>query len=132
MWTGKKLLGWAGTIILQLVLSQVATFVLSFLLPLENRNGIQVAVFVLLLTLTFSTGVFVGGLLGMVWGWVRLKRALFIRWLGALGGAAVPLIVGALVPKGLEPDSIFFLMSIFFSTGGFFAAGSLARPAAKA
>jgi hypothetical protein len=72
--SGKKMLRflpWLGVALLQLIMTQVVTFLLSLLVPgMENFPQTYPTLFVVVLGVTFSSGVFLAG-------WLALKR----RWL---------------------------------------------------
>jgi hypothetical protein len=72
--SGKKtihFLIWLGIAILQLIMTQVVTFLLSLLIPgMGDFPQTHPTLFVVILGLTFSTGVFLTG-------WLALK----LRWL---------------------------------------------------
>ena len=70
--SGNSIFAWLGVILLQIILTQVVTFVVSLFFPgMEGISINQPALFTGILTVTFSIGVFLGG-------WLALAYAYFL------------------------------------------------------
>ncbi|HCC78694.1 MAG: hypothetical protein A2X25_10275 [Chloroflexi bacterium GWB2_49_20] len=115
-----KIIKFAGVVFLQLVGTQVVTFIASFLFPLMNTpeqfNSWMLA---LLLTTTFTLGVFLVGWLGFRLGWLNPPTHLQMRLVCTLIGAFLLMAIGILFFNVLEAGSPFFGMSILASILGF-------------
>ena len=101
--TGKKItrfLVWLGVVILQLIMTQVVTFVLSLLIPgMGDFPQIHPAFFVVILGITFSTGVFLAGWLALKYHWLTAEPKYPVRLVAAIIGAYLPLILTLIVYK---------------------------------
>jgi len=77
MATGKKIhpvVIWLGVALLQLIMTQVVTFLFSFLIPeVENFQRTHPVLFAALLGVTFSQGVFLPGWLALRFRWEKAK-----------------------------------------------------------
>lgn len=109
---------------LQLIMTQIVTFIFSFLFPgggetLQSRPW----VFALFLGCTFTSGVFSTGWLAISLGWLKMPPRSMGRLAGALVGAFVPLLAGAAIVGRLEAGSPLFLISILASIAGFYLPG---------
>lgn len=117
-----KRFAWIGVVFVQLVMIQVITFLASFLVgDIEEFPKAQPLVFSLLLGFSFSTGVLLGGWLGL--RWLPGKPRLGQRWLGSLAGALLPFVLVPVLPDALQPDSPLFLAAMLCSIAGFAIAG---------
>lgn len=115
---------WLGVALLQLIMTQVVTFLFSFLVPeVENFQHTHPVFFAALLGVTFSLGVFLPGWLALRFRWLKAKPLYPARLAGTLIGAAVPLLAGLLIYRVLEAGSPFFLISILGSLLGFYLPG---------
>ena len=115
-----------AVILLQLFMTQVVTFLFSVLLPgMETMSLTNPVLFVVIVGIAFSAGVFVAGWLALSRGWLKLKTQYLARLAGALLGAYVPLIVALIVYPVLEPGNPFYLVSMLCSILGFYVPGWL-------
>lgn len=113
--------------ILQMVMTQVVTFVFAFLFPGgEDYLLANPIVFAAVLGLTFSAGVFLAGWLAIRLGWLKIDPRLGARAVGALAGAYLPLAAALLIYSTLEAGSPFFFGSVLASLVGFYFPGLLA------
>jgi len=128
---GKKILHffiWLGVVFIQLVMTQVVTFLLSLLVPgMENFPQTHPALFVVILGITFSMGVFLGGWLAMKWQWLKVKSNYLARLVATLIGAYLPLIIALILYRTLEPGNPFFSISMLTSILGFHIPGWVGR-----
>jgi len=128
---GKKILHffiWLGVVFIQLVMTQVVTFLLSLLVPgMENFPQTHPALFVVILGITFSMGVFLGGWLAMKWQWLKVKSNYLTRLVTTLIGAYLPLIIALILYRTLEPGNPFFSISMLTSILGFHIPGWVGR-----
>lgn len=119
-------LTWVGVILLQLILTQAVTFLISMFFPgMENFPQTRPVLFAVIVGLTFSIGVFLAGWLAIKLRWLVVKPAYLLRFTGALAGAYLPLIVGLILVRSFEAGSPFFLVSILASILGFYVPGWL-------
>ena len=129
--TGKKMLHlliWLGVALLQIIMTQVVTFLLSLLLPgMENFPQTHPALFVVILGLTFSTGVFLTGWLALKLRWLSTPPKYPARLVATLIGAYLPLILALILYHALEPGNPFFSISILASVLGFHVPGWIHR-----
>jgi len=125
--SGKKMLrflAWLGVALLQLISTQVVTFLLSLLIPgMENFPQTQPVLFVALLGVTFSIGVFLAGWLALKLRWLNAEPKLTARLVAALIGAYFPLIVALILYHPLEAGNPFFFISKVTSILGFHLPG---------
>ena len=123
MKTGKpvlRFLAWAGVILLQLIMTQVTTFVLSmFASDMETFPQAHPVIFTVFLGVTFTIGVFLVGWLAIQRRWLPLKPRYPARLAATLAGAYVPLIL-ALFLGAIEVGSPFFIISILAAIVGFY------------
>ena len=121
-----KLLGWLGVVVLQIAMTQAVTFFFSLAVP---GAGISLperpVLLALILVLTFSAGVFLGGWLAQTLRWVRFEPLYPARLGGAAAGTALPLALALLLYRTLKPGSPFFLISILAGILGFYLPGWL-------
>lgn len=123
-----RLIAFIGVCLLQLIMTQLVTFIVSFFFPgvgdtAQNLPG----VFVIVLGVTFAAGVFLAGWLGIRLRWLRIQPKHLARLAGALVGAYLPLLAGWLVNRTFEQGSPWFLVAIAGSIAGFYLAGWLGR-----
>ena len=125
--TGKKItrfLVWLGVVILQLIMTQVVTFVLSLLIPgMGDFPQTHPALFVVILGITFSTGVFLAGWLALKYHWLVTEPKYPVRLVATIIGAYMPLILALIVYEELEPGNPFFAISMLTSILGFHIPG---------
>lgn len=124
---GSKLKGimiWLGVVLLQLIGTQVVTFILSLVIPgMGDVPQIQPVFFALILGLTFSAGVFLVGWLAIRFHWLSAEPRVATRLTGTLIGAYLPLIAALIIYKILEPGNPFFFVSMLASILGFHLPG---------
>ena len=129
--SGRKMLRfltWLGVALLQLIMTQVITFLLSLLVPgMENFPQTHPALFVVILGVTFSTGVFLTGWLALKLRWLAAKPKYPARLVATLIGAYLPLIVALISYHPLEPGNPFFFISMLTSVLGFHVPGWIER-----
>lgn len=127
MTTGKRILrilAWLGVFVLQLIMTQLVTLVLSFLLPdMETFPQTRPVLFVIVLGITFSAGVFLAGWAALKWRWLDREPRYAARLAGALAGAYLPLIAALILYHPLEAGNPFFFISIVMSILGFWLPG---------
>ena len=125
--TGKKVLRFIirlGTALLQLVMTQVVTFVLTMFIPdMEDFPQTHSVLFGVVLGITFTTGVFLAGWLAIKLRWITVKPKYRARLVFTLIGAYLPLIVALVLYHPLEPGNPFFFISILTSVVGFYVPG---------
>jgi hypothetical protein len=112
-----------GIAILQLIGTQVVTFLISFLIPIENFIQTQPVIFIIVLGLTYSIGVFGTGWLAIKVRWLKIEPQLTQRLIGTVAGAYVPLLIALLVYHPLEAGNPFYLVAAMVSIVGFYLAG---------
>jgi hypothetical protein len=124
---GKKILRflpWLGVALLQLIMTQVVTFLASLLVPgMENFPQTHPALFVVILGVTFSTGVFLTGWLALKRHWLAAKPLYPARLVATLIGAYLPLILALILYHPLEPGNPFFFISELTCVVGFYVPG---------
>jgi predicted Abi (CAAX) family protease len=129
--SGKKMLRfltWLGVAMLQLIMAQVVTFLLSLFVPgMENFPQDHPALFVVILGVTFSTGVFLIGWLALKLRWLATKPKYAHRLVATLIGAYLPLILALILYHTLEPGNPFFFISMLISVLGFHVPGWIER-----
>ncbi len=112
-----------GIAILQLISTQVVTFLVSFLIPVENFLQIQPVLFVIVLGLTYSIGIFVTGWLAIRVRWLKVEPRLTRRLIGTLVGVYVPLVIALFLYHPLEPGNPFYFIAAFVGIACFYLAG---------
>jgi hypothetical protein len=129
--SGKKIirfLTWLGVALLQLIMTQVVTFLLSLLVPgMENFGQTQPTTFVAILGVTFSAGVFLAGWLALKLRWLVAEPKYTTRLIATLIGAYLPLIVALILYHSLEPGNPFFFISMLTGILGFYVPGWIER-----
>ena len=117
---------WFAVALLQVISTQVVTFLLSLLLPgMENFPHEQPALFVFLVGPTFATGAFLAGWLAVRLRWLHVRPLLLARAVSALVCAYLPLILALVIYRTLAPGNPFFLVSVLMSVLGFHLPGWL-------
>ena len=112
---------WLGVALLQLVMTQVVTFVLSMFLPgIENFQQTRPLLFAVSVGISFSTGVFLAGWLALRLHWLSVKPKYLARLVCTLLGAYLPLILALFLYPTLEAGNPFFFISILVSMVGFY------------
>jgi hypothetical protein len=115
-----RILVWLGVAILQLISTQVVTFILSLFLPgMGDFPQTQPILFVFLLGITYSIGVFLVGWLAIKLGWLKVEPRLPLQLIFTLAGAYLPLVVALFFCHPLEPGNPFFFIAILTSVIGF-------------
>ena len=131
METGKKLVNLLiGLVVvfLQLIMTQVVTFLFSLIVPgMENFQQTHSFLFVIVLGITYSTGVFLAGWLPIKLRWMKAIPKLPARLVATLIGAYLPLIVALVFYHPLEPGNPFFFIAILTSILGFYIPGWIER-----
>lgn len=113
-----------GVIILQMIMTQVVTFVVTLFIPAdENISMTNPALLTAILGLTFGVGVFWAGWLAIRLGWLRLPAKHLARLAGALLGAYLPLVGVLIIYRSFEPGNPVFWFSIIGSVLGFYVLG---------
>lgn len=116
-----QFLRWLVIVILQLIMTQVITFVASLVFPgLENLPQTQPVLFLLLLGLCYSIGIILIGFPGMKIRLIFLETKFWYRVIGTLVGVFVPLFLALLFVKPLGPNGFYF-MAMFTGILGFFS-----------
>jgi hypothetical protein len=119
---------WAGVILAQLIMTQLVTLVFSLLLPpMESFPQTRPVLFVIVLGITFSAGVFLAGWAALKWHWLEKPPRYAARLAGALEGAYLPLIAALILYHPLEAGNPFFFISILASILGFWLPGWMER-----
>ncbi len=123
-------LGWVATFLLQVIMTQVITFLFSLLLPgMENFPQTNPVIFIILLGVSYSIGVFLAGWLALRRRWLPSGRLFPQRLAGALTGAYVALIMALIFYHPLEPGNPFFFIAILTCILGFYLPGWVLKPA---
>jgi hypothetical protein len=123
-----RILVWPAVFVLQLIMTQLVTLMFSFLLPdMENFPQTQPAPFVIVLGITFSTGIFLVGWAALRWRWLEAKPVYRARLAGTLLGAYLPLILALVLYRTLDPGNPFFFISILTGILGFWLPGWIER-----
>ena len=121
-----RILVWIGLVILQLIMTQVVTLLLSLpISDIENFQQTHPGLFITLLGFSFSIGVFAAGWLGLKLHWLNTKPKYIARLIGTLIGAYVPLIMALIFYPTIEPGNPFFLISMLTAILGFYIPGWL-------
>ena len=123
-----RFLTWLRVALLQLIMTQVVTFLVSLPVPdMENFPQTHSALFVVILGMTFSTGVFLTGSLALKRDWLKAQPMYPARLVATLIGAYLPLVIALTLYHPLEPGNPYFLISILMSILGFHVPGWIAR-----
>jgi hypothetical protein len=116
----RRLVPWIGIALLQLVMTQVVTFLASFFLGDTGEfQQTHSAWFAGMLGAAFTAGAFLAGGLGLRLRWVVAQPMWVARLVGALVGAYLPLGIALILYRTLEPGNPFFLVSAVAAVVGF-------------
>ena len=119
-----RFLAWPGVILLQLIATQVVTFIVSFLVPgMGDNQQFLPSYLVVILGITFTAGIFLVGWLAIKWHWLDLSPMVPARLLGTLVGAFLPMVVWLIVFQRIEVGSPSFFFSIVAGILGFYLPG---------
>ena len=128
---GKKILSIVigiGVAFLQLIMTQVVTFLVSFLLPnVESFQKAYPVFFAIIAGITFSTGIFLVGWLALKWHWLNLETKYTARLLGTLLGVFLPLIIALFLYPAIEAGNPFLGISMIAGILGFYVAGWISK-----
>lgn len=131
MTTGNKflhILFGLGVGVAQLIMTQIVTFMLSLLVPgMGDFPGTHPFLFVLILGISFTIGVFVTGWLAIKIHLLKIKPMLSTRLLFTLVCAYIPLLIALVVYRTLEPGNPFFSISMLAAVIGFYLPGWIWR-----
>lgn len=106
---------------LQIFMTQLVTFLASLLLPgMEDFPQTFPVLFICILGITYTTGVFLVGWLALKWRCLSGKSAYLARLLMTMLGAYLPLLIAFLIYPVLEPGNPFFLIAIITCVIGFY------------
>jgi hypothetical protein len=123
-----RLLPWLGVALLQLISTQVVTFLVSLLVPgMGDFPDTQPAIFVVLLGITFSTGVFLTGWLALKLHWLAAEPKYALRLVATLICAYLPLLVALILYHPIGVGNPFFFISALTTILGFHLPGWLER-----
>ena len=112
---------WPGIVLLQYIMSQVVTFIFSLIFPITDTFiTTRPGVFILILGICFTFGIFLTGWASIHWRWLKIKPVWIPRLVGTLIGAFVPLILALILYHPIEPGNPFFFISIFAAIIGFY------------
>lgn len=121
-----RIIVYLAVIILQLIMTQVVTFIVTLFFPTTDEYFLSHGgIFTIVLGMTFSVGVFLAGWLAIQLHWLAISPKLLARFLGAVVGAYIPLIVFLIIYGAFEAGSPVFWFSILGSVLGFYAVGWL-------
>ena len=114
-----------GIALLQLIMTQVVTFFFSMPFPkgMEGYPQSHPIQFVLVLVISFTTGVFYTGWVAIRRRWISIEPKYTARLGFTLIGASVPLILALILYHPLEPGNPFFFISMLTSVVGFYIPG---------
>ncbi len=115
-----------GVVLLQLVMTQVVTFLLSFVIPGMDPNTHPV-LFAAGVGVSFSSGIFLAGWLALGRRWLSGEPRHVARLVATLVGSYLPLIVALALSGHLEEGSPFFFASMVMGILGFHAPGWIRR-----
>lgn len=116
-----QFLRWLAVVILQIIMTQVVTFLVSLLFPnIGDMQQNKPALFLLFLGICYTIGIVLIGWLGLKLRLTFLEPKLPFRLLGTLIGVFVPLLLALWISRPLEPGNAFYFMSIFTGILGFF------------
>jgi len=119
---------WLGVVILQLIMIQVVTFLFSLFLPgMENYPQTHPVLFVLILGVTFSSGVSLVGWLALKLHWLGPTSKYLWSVLATVMGAYLPLVLALILYQELEPGNPFFFISMLISVLSFHIPGWIKR-----
>lgn len=120
-------IAWIGAILLQLVATQLVTFLASlFFTSMEAVRDNQPWLFIILVGLSFSTGSFAAGMVAL--RWLHGAPLILPRLVATLVWTFMPFVVVLFIREALLPGSPLFLAAMIGSVVGFHLPGWLARP----
>lgn len=119
----RRFLTQLGVVLFQLFMTLLVTFLLSILVPIEDFPQSMPVLFVVVIGIAFSAGVFIAGWLALKLRWLTSKPKHLLRLIAALVGAYLPLIVALIIYRSLEPGSPFFFISMMTSILLFYVPG---------
>ena len=129
--TGKRILRYftfLGVALLQLIATQVVTFLFSLLLPgMGDFPQSQPLLFVVLLGVAYTVGIFLVGWLALKVHWVNGRLQLLVRLVAVLVGAYLPLFAALVIYRTLEPGNPFFFIAALTGIFGFHLPGWFRR-----
>ncbi len=115
---------WAGVVILQLIMTQVVTFLFSMFIPnVEQFQQSHALLFALIVGLSFSVGVLLAGWLALKFGWLKGNPKLLARLIGTLMGAYVPLMIALIIYRVIVAGNPFLTVSILLGILGYHIPG---------
>ncbi len=128
---GKKVVrffAWLGVALLQLISTQVVTFLASLLAPnMGDFPQTRPVLFVVILGITFTVGIFLTGWLAIKLRWLKMELKLVARLIGTLVGAYLPLVIALFLYHPLEPGNPFFFIAMLTSVAGFYLGGWIGK-----
>ena len=132
MTTGQRIiriLSGFSIIILQIIASQMTTFMVSLAFPgMENFPQTLPVLFVVLLGLTYTIGIFGVGWLAIRIHWLRIESRTWPRLIGTLVGAYVVMIIALFTYHPVAPDDpLLFPVAVFTGIGGFYVGGWIGK-----
>jgi hypothetical protein len=132
MTTGQRIIRMmigCGIIILQIIASQLATFLVSLAIPgIENIPQTLPVLFVVILGLTYTIGIFGVGWLAIRIRWLRLESRTWSRIIGTLVGAYLIMIIALFTYHPVAPDDpLLFPVAVFTGIGGFYVGGWIVK-----
>jgi hypothetical protein len=124
----KQVAGWFGVILFQLIMTQMVTFLFSFIVPdMEVLQKSQPVLFLLFVGISFSVGIFLAGWVAIKFGWVKIAPKLSTRLIGTLVGAYLPLILALFIYPTIEAGNPFLTVSMLMGIAGFHLAGRVGK-----
>ncbi|MHB0989244.1 MAG: hypothetical protein ACYC3P_11365 [Bellilinea sp.] len=109
---------------LQIIMTQVVTFIVSLIFPdIGDYMNTQPAMFLLLLAICFSVGIFLAGWAAIKWRWLKISALWAPRLVGTLIGTSMPLLLAYLLYHPIEPGNPFFFISMLTGVLGFHIPG---------
>ena len=105
-------------------MTQVVTFLVSAPVPnMEDFPETQSTLFVFILGITFTTGVFLTGWLAIKLRWLKAEKRYLARLIGTLVGAYLPLLIALFIFHPLDAGNPFFFISTIMCIAGFYVGG---------
>jgi hypothetical protein len=113
-----------GVVLLQLIMTQLVTFLVSLLIPgIEAFQKAYPVFFAIIVGATFSVGIYLAGWLALKWRWLKLEPKYTARLLGTLLGVYLPLIIALILYPSIEAGNPFLGISMIAGILGFYVAG---------
>jgi hypothetical protein len=120
----KRVAIWFGVVLFQLILTQVATLLFSFVAPdMEVLQKSQPVLFLFFAGFSFSVGIFLAGWIALKFGWIKTAPKLLPRLIGTLAGVFLPLILALFIYPAIEAGNPFLTVSMLLGIVGFHVAG---------